>query len=252
MAYTAKAFSLLHPTAHGPFFFTAEHASNCIPGTLLDSDRQFLHTHWALDIGIAELTALLCDGLSSQGIQAEFSRLWIDANRAHTQEGLIKEDIQGIPLSFNQQLSLSQREYRKAQFHDAYHNAITEALSKHNTPPLLVSMHSFTPIWNGRLREMDIGVLFDRDEDIAHAFAELLRKEGFFVALNQPYSGKNGLIYSADRHGKENNVPYVEFEFNQSILCSQERIEHVAQRMIRVLKTFLRQHEDLLPGDIKP
>ena len=252
MAYTAKSHSIIQPTAQGPFFFTAEHASNFLPCPLNHSDQQFLHTHWAIDIGIAELTALLCEGLHSQGIQTEFSRLWIDANRAPKQDGIIKEAIHGIPLSFNQRLSPAAREFRQTHFHDVYHNALTKALSKHETPPLLISMHSFTPIWNDQLREMDIGVLFDRDEDIAHAFAELFRQEGFFVALNQPYSGKNGLIYSADRHGRENNIPYVEFEFNQSIICSQNRIEHVAQRVIRVLQRFLRQHQTLLPGNIKP
>ena len=53
---------------------------------------------------------------------------------------------------------------------------------------------------------MDIGVLFDRDEELAHICTKLLRQEGFFVEENQPYSGKNGLIYSAHRHGTEKQI----------------------------------------------
>ncbi len=246
MAYTAKPFSIICPENSGPFLFTAEHASNHLPCSYNDSDQQFLQTHWAFDIGIAPLMKHLCAALSCRGVQTEFSRLWIDANRSPTQEGLIKTEIQGTPLSFNQNLSPTAREDRKNNFHAQYHNTISDIITSHATPPMLISMHSFTPIWNDQLREMDIGVLFDRDEDIAHALASILQDEGFFVALNQPYSGKNGLIYAADRHGTENNIPYVEFEFNQSIICSTERISAVANRMIQAFQKFLHNYDHLI------
>ena len=76
---------------------------------------------------------------------------------------------------------------------------------------------------------MDIGLLFDRDERLAFDLAPLLQKQGYFTAYNQPYSGKNGLIYAADRHGRTFSLPYIELEFNQSILSSKERIERVAK-----------------------
>jgi len=242
MANTANVFSVLNPEHTGPFFFTAEHASNALPCHHTESDQQFLNTHWAIDIGIADLLQKLCFGLSCCGIQTEFSRLWIDANRAPTQEGLIKEEIYSIPLSFNQNLSSEDIDFRKDHFHRAYHEMISQLIQAHPIPPLLVSLHSFTPIWNDHIRTMDIGVLFDRDEEIAHILANILQEDGFFVALNKPYSGKNGLIYSADRHGTEQNIPYVEFEFNQSILCTEERISFVAARIIHALQTLHRNY----------
>ena len=93
---------------------------------------------------------------------------------------------------------------------------------------------------------MDIGVLFDRDEQLAHICTELLRQEGFFVEENRPYSGKNGLIYSAHRHGTEQNIPYIELEFNQSILCTPQRIERVAQKLSLVLTKLHREYRHLL------
>ena len=93
---------------------------------------------------------------------------------------------------------------------------------------------------------MDIGVLFDRDEQLAHTCTELLRKEGFFVEENLPYSGKNGLIYSAHRHGTEQSIPYIELEFNQSILCTPQRIERVAQKLSLVLTKLQREYAHLL------
>ena len=82
---------------------------------------------------------------------------------------------------------------------------------------------------------MDIGILFDHYEDLAESFRVQLEKEGFFVEMNEPYSGKFGLMYSADRHCRKHKILHLELEFNQSILCSQKRIQFVADKMVQAL-----------------
>ena len=246
MANTAnQSYTIINPSQHGHFFFTAEHACHALPVSPATEEEHWLHTHWGYDIGILPLMTQLCSVLSSQGIHSNYSRLWIDTNRAPTQEGLIKESIEGHPLSFNQNLSPSQRQERIDSIHESYHQAIHKALVQHPRPVLLISLHSFTPIWENHIRTMDVGVLFDRDEDIAYSCATIIKDAGFFVEMNQPYSGKNGLIYSADRHGSEQNIPYIEFEFNQSILSSPERIHYVAHKMQHILTLLHTQHSDL-------
>ena len=246
MANTANpSYTILNPTQQGHFFFTAEHASYALPVSPTPEEEHWLHTHWGYDIGILALMTQLCSLLSCQGIHSNYSRLWIDTNRAPNQDGLIKESIEGHPLSFNQNLSASQQQERIDSVHESYHQAIHNALSVHSRPVLLISLHSFTPIWENHIRTMDVGVLFDRDEDIAFSCAKIITEAGFFVEMNQPYSGKNGLIYSADRHGSTQNIPYIEFEFNQSILSSPQRIHHVAQKMHHVLTQLHNQHSDL-------
>jgi len=246
MTDSVAPYLIVNPGAHGRFLFTAEHASNHIPSVHSEVETSLLHTHWAWDIGIDLLMKQLCGPLKSCGIQSQFSRLWIDANRAPDQEGLIKESIEGVSLSFNQRVSQEEKHRRLTDFHAAYHEAITRMILSHAQPPLFVSLHSFTPIWSGRLRSMDIGVLFDRDEEVARALAEILKDDGFFVALNEPYSGKNGLIYAAHRHGMAHKIPYVELEFNQSILSSPERIVSVASRLIDALNRLHKEHKMLL------
>ena len=189
---------------------------------------------------------ILCEEHNAIGFFTKYSRLWIDANRALDQEGLIKTHVEGSPLSFNQSLTEFDIQNRIRDVHHAYHKAISSWIRNRSTTPFLISLHSFTPIWNHNIRSMDIGVLFDRDETLAHVFTKLLRKEGFFVEENQPYSGKNGLIYSAHRHGTENNIPYIELEFNQSILSTPERIRFVAQKLSHVLDTIQAEFSEYL------
>jgi predicted N-formylglutamate amidohydrolase len=83
---------------------------------------------------------------------------------------------------------------------------------------VLLSVHSFTPIWNGRMRAMDMGVLFDKFEPIAQRLAEELTKEGFQTALNEPYSALDGLNYAVSRHGTAHGLVYLELEMNQSLI----------------------------------
>ena len=241
-----QPYGIINPKTLGPFLFTAEHACATIPVAVQQTDEPFLKTHWAVDIGILPLMKLLCDQNSAQGIYTKYSRLWIDTNRAPNQEGLIKTHIESVPLSFNQNLTEQDRKERLLHVHEEYHHAISSAIEAHPQTPFPVSLHSFTPIWNHHIRTMDIGVLFDRDEEIAHTCTRLLREEGFFVEENQPYSGKNGLIYSAHRHGTKSDIPYIELEFNQSILCTPQRIKRVARRLSRVLQLLRQEYVDIL------
>ena len=143
-------------------------------------------------------------------------------------------------LSFNRSLSAEQKEERIAQYHVPYHSAISDTIRKRQEssgPFLLLSLHSFTPVWNHRLRSMDIGVLFDQHESLAERLAQKLSSH-FFVSLNEPYSGKNGLIYSADRHGRHHRLPYLELEINQTLLSSPQRIEVFAKILQEILLDF--------------
>lgn len=239
-----KAYNIINPQHTGAFLFTAEHASAKIPAPTNEVDRHLLSTHWGYDIGVLPLLEQLCAAHHSQGIHTNYSRLWIDANRSPNQEGLIKTHVEEKALSFNQSLTPQERHHRLNQVHEAYHQAISSSIRTHQSAPLLVSLHSFTPIWNDHIRTMDIGVLFDRDEELAHICTQLLREEGFFVEENKPYSGKQGLIYAAHRHGVAHKIPYIELEFNQSIICTPQRIQRVSRKLTRVFTILQQQYPE--------
>lgn len=49
--------------------------------------------------------------------------------------------------------------------------------------------------------------------------AAALRAIGLDVRYNQPYSGKRGLMYSIDRHGRHYRLPCLELEINQALFA---------------------------------
>ena len=238
---TEAAEVYAYPEA-GPLVLSCEHASAHIPPPLQTtaSDREWLGTHWALDIGAREVTLALAEYTRSPAVLARFSRLLCDPNRHHHRDDLVLRSVEGVPLSFNQNLTPADIQHRIDRFHEPFHMALDQVLRErlvHSTPALFLSVHSFTPIWDRRLRTMDIGILFDRYDDQAQALQQELTKEGFFVELNAPYSAMGtGLMYSADRHGQEHDVTHLELEFNQALICTPERCRRVAHRVAAALQ----------------
>ena len=186
-----QPYTLLNPELVGPFIFSCEHASNNLPSDVTPTtmDEHFLQTHWGWDIGAESVTRHLIDATNSQGILATHSRLWIDLNRSLNRTDLVRLETEGHRLSFNQGLSSEDHTQRLQQiyqpFHSAYHTLV-QRRRRQERPVTLISIHSFTPVWDGIIRTMDIGVLFDECEELGLRLAELLKKEDLFVEINAP------------------------------------------------------------------
>jgi len=214
------------------FVLTCEHASAALPdeyGTLGLSPEHLLD-HIAWDLGAAAVTEELSRCLAAPAVLSAASRLLVDCNRDLTDADLIPHASCGVSVPGNAAVCDEERARRLARFYDPYHAAIDAALQRH-PDALLVSIHSFTPELNGRPRPFDVGVLFDDFEDLAQDFAQRLATSGFSVRMNEPYSGLDGLIFSARSHGRLHGVRYLELEINNRMLRSDGAARAVARRV---------------------
>ena len=116
----------------------------------------------------------------------------------------------------------------------AYHAAIDDALWS-DTAPVLLSIHTFTPLYEGSRRSVEVGVLFDEEELLAERVRAALARDGFHALLNEPYSGKLGLIYSADRHARRHGRRALELELRQDLASD----EAARARVVSVLSAVL-------------
>jgi len=238
-----EAYETYGYPAQGPLVITCEHASKRVPAPLrsADDDKAWLGTHWGFDIGARTVARSLIRTSGSFGVFSRFSRLVCDTNRDSEDATFIRKTVEGYPLSFNRRLDDQEYQRRIKDYHVPFHAAVDATLHAHamnSGDLLLLSIHSFTPVWNRRLRPMDIGVLYDPYEPMAQRLAERIRAQGFVVALNQPYSAKKGLAYSVDRHGRNHHVAYLELEINQAIICTPKRALAVARRLGQALSQF--------------
>jgi predicted N-formylglutamate amidohydrolase len=229
------------PTA-GPFLFTCEHATRRLPEwEPCADDLPYLEDHWGWDVGAGDLTRELARLCGSGALLSRFSRLVCDPNRDPGEPSFVVREVAGHALSWNRAVDDAERARRRARYFDPYHAAIDRALAQRasaGAPARLCSIHSFTPVWDGRARPMEIGVLFDAHEELARRVANALADEGFAVAENEPYSGMAGLIYAAQRHGRTHGVVYLELEVRNDLIATPDRARAVAPRIARALATY--------------
>jgi len=223
------------PEDAGPMVFLCEHATPWVPGwEPTAADRELLEAHWGWDIGAADLARDLISRTRSCGVLSRFSRLICDPNRDPGEASFVVEEIDGQRISFNLSTDARERARRRAAYFDPYHAAIDETLRAriaHESTFGLCSVHSFTPVYRGDPRSLEVGVLFDVHGDYARRLAEQIAKEGFATALNEPYSGEEGLIYAARRHGREYDLTYVELEVRQDLIATPEKASEVGSRI---------------------
>jgi len=233
------------PDRAGPFIFSCEHASNRLPFDLraTDAERALLADHWGWDIGAANVARAMAAGLGCQAVFANFSRLVVDPNREPKDDTYIVREIDGHALSFNADIEASEHMRRTRELFEPYHAAVDEVMARRIAlgPPVhLVTVHSFTPVYLGSPRPMEIGVLFDDYDRDAWEVEQALAAQGFESALNEPYSGQGpgALIYSARRHGRAHGIKYLELEIRQDLIDTARSAREVASRIAGALDAF--------------
>ena len=217
------------------WLLTCEHASAHLPAPWAWSpdERVLVGTHWAVDLGAEAITRALAARLQAPAVLAGFSRLLIDANRSPSSDTLFRTRCDDVELALNRDLSPTDRERRIRCFHEPYHDAIDTRIRLYERADLL-SVHSFTKVYEGGPpRTLEVGVLFDHDEALAHGVAEVLRDEGLAVELNEPYSGRGGMMYSADRHAVASGRRGIEIEGRQDIASDPVRRAAVVDALVK-------------------
>ena len=229
--------------AAGPLLFLCDHASNAMPpsyGTLGLEQGAFA-THIAYDIGAAEVTRTLAGTFGAPAILGRWSRLLIDLNRGSDDPTLIMQLSDGRIIPGNRSLQESEIAHRITAYHEPYHKAIDAAIARargERLVPVIVSVHSFTPIWKGAHRPWDVGVLWDRDARLARPLVKRLAEAGFTVGDNQPYSGEleNDCLYL---HATMNGLPHVLIEIRQDHIANAEAANAFGERLSPILSLAL-------------
>lgn len=215
-ASARDAVEVIEGRRAAPVLLTCEHASERLPSLWQwpEHDRRLLGTHWAYDLGARALTLELAKALEATAVLSRFSRLLVDPNRDEIHDDLFRSLADGEPVLLNVGLEPDERERRIAGYHRPYHAAVDAALEA-SAAPVLLSIHSFTPLYQGEPRSVELGVLYNRDEEAAHALGAALAQQFANVAYNEPWSGRMGLIYAAERHAERHGRLALELEVRQ-------------------------------------
>lgn len=236
-------FTSVNRDGRTPLLLVCDHASRAVPSGLDNlglADEVFTH-HIGYDIGAAAVAQTLSETLDAALVVAGYSRLVIDLNRppGHPQSILPVSD--GTIIPGNQNLDEASRRRRVRDLFEPYHDAVNRALARvweRGTPPVLFSVHSFTPRFGNTPRPWDVGVLWNRDPRIAVPLMEMLEARGLNVGDNEPYSGKD-LAYTIDMHAAAAGLASCVIEINQDQLIDDAGIARWAAILDEVMKEIL-------------
>ncbi|HHS94611.1 MAG TPA: N-formylglutamate amidohydrolase [Rhodobacterales bacterium] len=214
-------------TGPAPVVILCEHASNAFPEPFgaLGLEAEVRQSHVAWDPGALGIAERLSSTWNVPLVHAGVSRLIYDCNRPPDSPDAmpVKSEIFDIPG--NRDLTPSERAQRVEGVYRPFVAAVDAAIEAAH-PHALVTIHSFTPVYFGKQRSVEIGILYDEDALLAEA---LLAQDwnGYDVRGNEPYGPEDGVTHSLRLHAISRGLPNVMIEIRNDLLATPEGAEAV-------------------------
>jgi predicted N-formylglutamate amidohydrolase len=236
-----------HAGAASPFVLACDHAGREIPRALgslgLSAAESASHIAW--DIGAAGVARQLAARLDATLVLQPYSRLVIDCNRPLDAPDSIATRSEWTRIAANENLAVEQIEARVRDVFLPYHHALRGILDqrlRQRRAVILVSVHSFTPTYEGTSRPWHIGVMHHRDGRLAAELLRLLRRdERLPVGDNQPYAIGDDSDYTIPVHGEARGIPHVALEIRQDLIADEAGQAGWAGRLARLLAQAAQQ-----------
>ncbi|MBV9523238.1 MAG: N-formylglutamate amidohydrolase [Alphaproteobacteria bacterium] len=243
-------FEILGGERGAPLLLVCDHASRAVPRRLAKLGLQdaVLMRHIGWDIGAAEVTRGLAQRLDAPAVLAGYSRLVVDCNRDLDDPTAMPEVSDGVVIPGNRSLSPAARAARVAACFDPYHAAIADrlaAFAARGAVPVILSIHSFTPVMNGIARPWHIGVLWNRDPRVAvPLIAELAAADPRrIVGDNEPYSAREPAGYTIRAHAEPAGLPHAAVEIRQDLIDTPAGAAQWADNLAAALAPILARRE---------
>lgn len=221
-----EAVAVENAAAKGDVLLVCEHASATVPekyGTLgLTAD--VLSSHIAWDPGALAVSRLLSQKLDATLVYQRFSRLIYDCNRPPESSSAmpVKSEIHDIPGNFD--LDDAEKFARTSALYVPFHDRVDAIIAERQAngqKTVVVTVHSFTPVYHGRFREVEVGILHDTDSRLADA---MLRSAaaGIDVRRNEPYGPDDGVTHTLRLHALPDGFLNVMIEIRNDLIATAD------------------------------
>ena len=248
-ASAAKAKSFLplieNAEAQNRLILVCEHAANHIPtawGDLgLTAEQREAHIAW--DPGALALSRALSQRLDAVLIHAPVSRLVYDCNRAPDMPGAMpaRSEIHDIPG--NASISAAERLARTEAVYLPWATGLHALIARRialGLRPAIVTIHSFTPVYHGKPRRVEFGVIHDADPHLSVAILNAAHKMTRLQAeLNAPYSAADDVTHTLRVQATPYGLHNAMLEIRNDLIATPEAVDAMADQLAAVLNMGL-------------
>lgn len=230
---------------------SCEHASNRVPEAFLylfSQAKEELKSHLGWDPGALFWAQQLAESLGQELYKGEYTRLLIELNRSLDNSQLFSK--------YSNNLSDSVKKYIIQTYYKPYRKQVTQRiddLMQSSTSVVHLSMHSFTPVFHGNVREVEIGLLFDDDRreesDFCSIWIEHLKRllPDVCIRFNEPYLGKDdGFCTLLRTKYADENYIGIELEVSQKFVDSGK--ERISEAICQSFKLSLDDYQSSRGG----
>ena len=214
---------------------TCEHASNKLPAAFKSAvPAEVLKTHRAYDIGaLAVFRKLVKFAKPEFYCEGKYSRLFVDLNRTITNKSAFSDYLRdnakakALATAYWYEYRAAIEQFVEATLrHDSlrpFNKLSGPSTSSGTSKPSIVHLgiHSFTPELNGKVRNTDIGILYDPSRPQESAYARVIKDEikrlhpEMKVRFNYPYKGTSDGLTTTLRKKFGTQYAGIEIEINQ-------------------------------------
>jgi predicted N-formylglutamate amidohydrolase len=205
---------------------TCEHGGNRVPAEfrgLFAPHHELLASHRGYDIGALSIAKKLSSALDAPLLFETVSRLVIDQNRSRRSRSLFSK--------ISREFLPDEKTRLLDEIYAPYQARVRQRISAHlqkRSRTIHLAIHSFTPELDGKVRNADVGILFDPSRACEKIFAVQLKKElvqkvpDLRVRFNYPYRGaSDGLTTALRKELKPKEYLGIEIELNHGLYLSK-------------------------------
>ncbi|WP_324718989.1 N-formylglutamate amidohydrolase [Salinimicrobium sp. HB62] len=221
---------------------TCEHAGNEVPEAyrnFFSGAVEVLETHRGFDPGARDLFQEL-SGLAVFSQDYMISRLLVEPNRSLGHEQLFSEFT--VPLKDSQKKEILKEFYLPYR---EYIEGRIRSLIQEGNDILHISVHTFTPVLNGEVRNANIGLLFDPSRKSEKSFCEDLKERilqqdrDHKVRYNYPYLGIDDGFTTYLRQQFPQQYSGIELEVNQKFVQDNKMEKRLKNDIFEALSKIL-------------
>lgn len=224
-----------------PVVLVCEHAGKVIPKSLgsMGLPPEDLTRHIAWDIGAEAVARALAQALDAPLVLQRYSRLVYDCNRPPESPDAMPAVSETTRIPANEKLSAGSRLARIREIYRPFHDRVARLLDQRaarGVASFFITIHSFTPVYKGVKRLLDLGVLYDQDTRLADKIVQSFgRMKDITVKRNEPYGPQDGVCHTLNLHAGPRGLPYAMLEIRNDLIAQAAGQKSWAKHLGEVL-----------------